>query len=105
MKFLLAFLQVLPATLGAIKAIEDAYQGVPGTDKKQLMLNAIQAGAQAGQAIPHVQVQAYSAAIDLTVQAFNRAGIFQSRSTPRNMAGIASNQTAQTQQGQDKKPL
>ena len=103
MKFLLAFLQVLPASLGAIKAVEEAYQGVPGTDKKQLLLNAIQAGAQVGQTIPHVQVQAYSAAIDLTVQAFNKAGIFQSSNKPRNLTGSAGHQTAAAQ-GLDKKP-
>jgi len=66
-----------PGVLGSVIAVENAvHQSVPGTDKKQLIVNAIDAGAKAAQGVPIPEVQGIAALVDLFVNILNATGLF-----------------------------
>lgn len=65
------------ATVGVV-AVESAVgSSVPGTTKKQIVLNALDAGAQAVGGLGDGQVSIIANLIDGIVKAFNASGIFQ----------------------------
>lgn len=83
MKLFLFILQMLPTVLSGVKAIEDHYgSALPGTSKKQLLMDAVQIAAQTGEAIPNGGVQAISTLADKVVGAFNASGVF-TKATPK----------------------
>ena len=76
MKWFTTILSYFPVVLQGIIAVEQALRGTPGATKKQIVLNVINAGAEAGKNIPEPHTQAVSALIDASVDALNNAGIF-----------------------------
>lgn len=75
MSIVLFLFQSLPAILQGIYAVNAALGSGNGATKKQIILNAITAGAQAGESIPESHVQAVSTLIDSTVAALNKSGL------------------------------
>lgn len=75
MKVLLFLFQNLGAILSGIQAVEAAFGPGNGATKKQMVLNAIQAAAQDGEAIPEDHVKAISTLIDSTVSTLNATGL------------------------------
>ena len=63
-----------PAVMAGVTAAEASSQS--GSNKKQAVLSAIQAGTKVGETIPVPQVAAISGLIDLVVSIFNALGIF-----------------------------
>jgi hypothetical protein len=76
MRWFKAILDYFPVILQGIIAVEQALKGTPGATKKQIVLNVINAGAEAGKQIPEGHVQAVSTLIDASVDALNAAGVF-----------------------------
>ena len=76
MKNVLFALQALPHILAGVQAVEAAMHGAPGTEKKQMIMNAITGAAKAGEDIPNDKVQLFSELIDKTVTTLNASGIF-----------------------------
>jgi hypothetical protein len=86
MKWILLALQLLPGILSTVKAVETSIGAGNGKAKKQIVMDAILAGATAAQTIPeeHAQAvstlehaQAVSTLVDTTVKVLNNSGIFQ----------------------------
>lgn len=73
MKSLNSILSLIPAILTGVVAIEQSVgSALPGTTKKQLIMQSIQIGSQIGEAIDNKTVQAISALIDGTVTFLNQ---------------------------------
>ena len=71
------FIQLL---VGGVVAMEQTFaHEIPGTSKKQIVLDMIQAGAKIGEAVPVPAVELISALIDSTVASLKAAGIFTSK--------------------------
>ncbi len=62
-----SILKYLPYILGGVVAVQQAIPTAPGTTKKQVVLNAINAAAAVGEQIPESHIAAISALIDSTV--------------------------------------
>jgi hypothetical protein len=75
-KWLSIVWQYLPTVIAAVAAIEKALQGAPGATKKQLILDAIQAGAKQGETVPESHIAGVSALIDQVVGTLNATGFF-----------------------------
>jgi hypothetical protein len=80
MKWLSLVLTYLPVVLQTVTTVEAAITA-PGTSKKQVAMDIITAGAQAGEKIPDAQVQQISGLVDVVVGTLNTTGIF-TKSTP-----------------------
>jgi hypothetical protein len=66
-----------PGVLGSVLAVEGAvHQSIPGTAKKQLVIDAISAGAKAAQNVPIPEVQWIATLVDLFVSILNATGLF-----------------------------
>jgi hypothetical protein len=76
MKWLTLVLTYLPTVLSCVQAVEAVFANSPGAAKKQLVMNAIQAGAASGEKIPEAHVQGISTLIDNVVGTLNASGIF-----------------------------
>lgn len=76
MKWLTIIISYLPAVLAGVTGVEAAIKAAPGTAKKQVVLNAILAGAQAGETVPESHVAGISTLIDNVVTSLNAAGVF-----------------------------
>lgn len=77
MKLFLAIFSYLPYVLAGVKAVQDVVgDSIPGTTKKELVLNSIKAAASVGEQIPEAHVQGISALIDSTVATFKASGVF-----------------------------
>lgn len=84
MKILAFLFQIFPTILQGILAVEQAAKGVPGENKKQIVLSAVDAAAKTGETIPQGTVQAVSTLIDSTVSALNASGLLgKSASVPQ----------------------
>jgi hypothetical protein len=77
MKWILLALQLIPGILSTVKAVETSIGAGYGKAKKQIVMDAILAGATAAQTIPEEHVQAVSTLVDTTVKVLNNSGIFQ----------------------------
>lgn len=66
--------QYTPAVVAGVQAAEQS--SASGQDKKQAVLDAIQAGSAAASSIPVPQVAAIAGLINLVVSIFNSLGIF-----------------------------
>jgi hypothetical protein len=73
---LVASLKYFPYVLNGAIAIQSAMPNVPGTNKKQILLSGLAAGAAIGETIPEVHVQAVSAMIDAVVSALKSSSLF-----------------------------
>lgn len=72
MKTLNNILSLIPAILAAVVAIEQQFgNSVPGSTKKQLILQSIQVGAAIGETADNKTVQGISALVDNTVGFLN----------------------------------
>ena len=80
MKYLLTVLKYLPYVLQAVVAIE-ASVTAPGKTKKQIILDAILAGAKVGETVDQATITIISSLIDTIVTTLNAAGIF--KTTPK----------------------
>ena len=76
MSILFFILSNLGAILAGIKGVEDALKGAPGKTKKQIVLDAIKAGAEATTQITDKHAAAIGAVIDSSVDALNKSGVF-----------------------------
>jgi flagellar biosynthesis protein FliQ len=65
-----------PAVLAAIQAVEAADPHIPGTSKRQIVLDSIVGVAKVGETIPNANVAGISLMIDMFVSIFNAAGKF-----------------------------
>jgi hypothetical protein len=83
-KWLLLLLSYLPTILATVVAVENASSGlnVPGANKKQVVLDIITAGAKGVEQIPNETVAGIGTVIDTVVGAFNKSGIFTTKTTP-----------------------
>jgi hypothetical protein len=66
----------LPAVLSGVVAVEIVMKDAPGETKAQIVLGAITAGAEVGQAVPQPDVQSISRLISGVVGALNQQGVF-----------------------------
>ena len=74
---LLIGLKFLPMILQAVVAVEQSIKGAPGSTKKEVVLGAIKAGAQAvGKSAPTEDLQVAGALIDQVVTTLNSGGVF-----------------------------
>lgn len=72
MNWLILVVKYLPTVISLVQGVEASIGSqAPGTAKKQIVLDAIKAGAQAGEAIPDAHVAAVSTLIDSTVTTLN----------------------------------
>jgi len=71
MNWLNAILMYLPHVLEGVIAVEKVMKGAPGAAKKQIIMDAISAGAQAAKDIPESHVQAVSTLVDAVVGTLN----------------------------------
>lgn len=76
-----------PAVLAGVQAAEQSTAS--GADKKQAVLNAIQAGSAEGTKIAIPQVAAISGLIDLVVSIFNALGVFSHKTPATGSTGNA----------------
>lgn len=77
MKLFLTLLQFLPAILTGIKSVEEVWgSSIPGTAKKDLVLQSIIVGAKVGEGIPDPNVVGISTIIDSLVTSLNVSGVF-----------------------------
>lgn len=76
MSILFFILSNLGAILSGIKGVEDALKGAPGKTKKQIVLDAIKAGADATTQITDKHAAAIGSVIDSSVDALNKSGVF-----------------------------
>lgn len=76
MKWLKLALTLLPGILQGVIAVESAMKESPGAAKKQVILDAIQAGAKVGAQVPEDNVQTVSTLIDAVVGTLNASGVF-----------------------------
>ena len=79
--WLTMLIQLLPSILQAVIGVEHAIKA-PGQTKKQIVLNSIQAAAQAGETAPQPLVEGISNLIDHTVSTLNNAGVFAHAGAP-----------------------
>lgn len=75
MQLLAKLMSYLPAILQGVIAVE-AVIHVPGATKKQMVLGAVTAAAQAGETISDPEISGISALIDHTVTTLNNSGVF-----------------------------
>ena len=71
MKWLAVFKQYFPAVINGVVGVQKALKESPGATKKAVVLNAIMAGAKAGEQIPDAHVAGISALIDNVVTTLN----------------------------------
>jgi hypothetical protein len=77
MKWLQIVLKYMPVVISAVKSVEDTVGSeVPGTAKKQIVLDVISAAAKAGETIPDADVAAISMLVDIVVGSLNATGVF-----------------------------
>ena len=82
MKWLSLALSLLPGILQAVVAVEAVMAGANGQTKKQTVMAAIGAAAQAGETIPEDHVKLVSSLIDSVVGQLNASGVFNHAATP-----------------------
>jgi hypothetical protein len=66
----------LPIVIQAVAAIEAALKGAPGATKKQVIMDAIIAGAKQGETVPEAHIAGISGLIDTVVGTLNATGFF-----------------------------
>ena len=72
-----------PGVLQSMLAVEAAvHPSVPGVTKKEIILDAIMAGAHGAESIPIPQIQAIAGLIDLFASILNSLGIFKHHAAP-----------------------
>ena len=71
-----------PALAGIIGVENAVHSEVPGAAKKQIVLDAISAGANVGEAVPEPHVAAISELIDVVVSTLNATGVFKKTTPP-----------------------
>jgi hypothetical protein len=76
MSWLKLLLQYLPIVLNGVVAVEAAIPTAPGTAKKQVILDAIQAGAGVAATAPTPVVAEVGTLIDTVVGSLNTSGVF-----------------------------
>jgi hypothetical protein len=76
MKWLALLVTYLPVVLSGVTSIEVASKGLPGTTKKQIVLDIIQAGADTAEKIPQETVAGIGSLIDAVVGILNKSGVF-----------------------------
>jgi hypothetical protein len=76
MKWLTVVFKYFPLALQGVVAVEAALKGVPGATKKQIILNAVQAGAAVSEKAPTASVAQIGALIDNVVTTLNESGVF-----------------------------
>jgi hypothetical protein len=81
---LLLAIQYLPAVIIAVKTVEETVQNeTPGTAKKQIILDSIQAATKSlGGSVDPKILAGISALIDSTVAVLNLVGVFSKKTTP-----------------------
>ena len=79
MKTILLSMQYLPHVLAAVKSIEEVVGAGNGKTKKQIIMEAIQAGAKVGGNVPNEHVVLISNLIDMVVTMLNASGIFKTK--------------------------
>lgn len=75
MNWLSILLKYFPVVLQGAIAVESAVGAAPGSSKKAIVLNAITAGAQVGEAVPESHVAGISRLIDIVVGDLNSNGM------------------------------
>lgn len=77
MNIALLILRFFPVVLQAVVAVEGSVgSALPGTTKKQLVLNSIQVAAQVGEKSDSQSVAVVSALVDNVVGSLNATGVF-----------------------------
>lgn len=76
MNWLKIIMTYLPYVLQGVVAVEAAIKGAPGASKKQVVLDAITAGASVGETVPQQEVSGISTLIDVVVGTLNTTGVF-----------------------------
>jgi hypothetical protein len=76
MKTFLSILQFFPYVIGGVVAVEQAAASVPGTTKKQIVLDSVLVAAKLGEQVPVPLVALISALIDQVVTSLNASGVF-----------------------------
>ena len=66
----------LPIVIQGVAAVETALHGSPGATKKQVILDAITAGADTASTAPDANVANIGKLIDLVVGTLNTSGVF-----------------------------
>lgn len=83
MNIALLILRFLPVVLQTVVAIENAVgSSVPGTTKKQLVLNSLQVAAQVGEKTDDRSTAVVSALVDNVVGSLNQSGVFTKAAAP-----------------------
>lgn len=76
LNWLKAIVMYLPSVLHCVMAVEAAIGAGKGKQKKQLVLDAISAGAQEAAKIPEEHVASISKIVDVVVGSLNTSGVF-----------------------------
>lgn len=83
MKWLQLLFAYLPSVLATVVAVENTLGStVPGTSKKQIVLDVIQSGTTAASQIPEAHVQGIATLIDVLVATLNKSGVFAHGAAP-----------------------
>lgn len=82
MNKLLKVLRYFPLVTAGVDTLQTVAASVPGSDRKQILLNALHVGAQIGESFPNADVQLISALVDNVVGSLNAAGVFSKGSAP-----------------------
>lgn len=89
MKFLAAFMSVLPGILKAVVDIQSLVgNSMPGASKKQLIMDATSIAAKVGETVPEAHIAGWSAYIDQTVATFKASGIFAADGTVKTVPAL-----------------
>ncbi len=76
MSWLIIVWKYLPIVIQAVSAIETALKGAPGETKRQVILDAITAGAKQGETVPESHIAGISLLIDQVVGTLNATNFF-----------------------------
>lgn len=79
MKWLAFLLQLFPAVLQSVVAVESTVGSLPGASKKELVLASVSTAAKIGQTVDESHVKAVSTLIDDVVASLNKTGVFASK--------------------------
>lgn len=82
MKWLQLILGLLPYVLQTVVSVEQVVGAGNGQTKKQLVLDAIDAGAHVGETVPVENVKIVSTLVDSVVGSLNATGFFKTQPKP-----------------------
>lgn len=75
MNWLTSFTKYFPLVLAGVIHIQQALPTAPGATKKTILLDAIKAGSEVGEAVPESHVAGISTLIDTVVESLNKTNL------------------------------